>query len=198
MLELEHYGAVKRLGNWTPRPGSSLERHGGGRTGADLLRGALEVLRATYIGYHGYAREWLADNPDLTVELLNRCGYWFFPHSVELPEAARPGATAVAVVVWENRGVARAYRPYALWWRLDGPRRVEIRQPAANDRWEPGAPPTRESYEWALPADMPAGDYEVLFKLRAEHAERDVRLPLAASREAADGFYRVGRIRVNP
>lgn len=198
VLELEHYGNVKTRGNWKAEPGSSLAKHGGGRTGPDMLRGALALLRATYIGYHGYAREWLADNPDLTVELLNRCGYWFFPHSVELPDAARPGKAAAVAITWENRGVARAYRPYALRWRLEGPRRIETSQPAGNDRWEPGAPPVREAYELALPADAPPGDYEVLFKLRAEHADRDVRLPLATSREAADGFYRVGRILVEP
>jgi len=198
VLELGHYGTVKRLGNWTPRPGSSLERFGSGRTGADLLRGALELLQATWIGYHGYAREWLADNPALTVELLNRCGYWFFPHCAEWPDALRPGATGTVAIVWENRGVARAYRPYTLRLRLDGPRRIEVSRPAGNTRWAPGAPPSREAYEVAIPADAPAGDYELLFKLRADLAGRDVALPLAATREAGDGFHRLGRIRIAP
>jgi hypothetical protein len=48
------------------------------------------LLHATYIGYHGDAREWLADNPELTKELLNRCGYWLFPevHRVAGPLVA--------------------------------------------------------------------------------------------------------------
>ncbi|MDP2324152.1 MAG: hypothetical protein Q8N51_08995, partial [Gammaproteobacteria bacterium] len=75
VLELEHYGTVKRLGNWDGRPGSNVEKFGKGKRGADYFRGALELLHASYIGYHGYAHEWLADNPELTKELLNRCGY---------------------------------------------------------------------------------------------------------------------------
>jgi hypothetical protein len=90
VLELEHYNAVKRPGNWEGRPDSPVARFGKGKRGPDYFRGALELLHATYLGYHGDAREWLTDNPQLTGELLNRCGYWFFPVRLELPaELAR-------------------------------------------------------------------------------------------------------------
>jgi hypothetical protein len=63
---------VKKLGNWDTQPDSPIFKFAIGKTGADFFRGAIELLHATYIGYHGDAREWLNDNPILTNELLNR------------------------------------------------------------------------------------------------------------------------------
>jgi hypothetical protein len=57
------------------------------------MRGAMELLHATYIGFHGYADVWLAENPKFTVELLNKCGYWFFLHTVDIQDRMRPSRT---------------------------------------------------------------------------------------------------------
>lgn len=119
VFELEHYGTVKKLGNWTAAEGSNLAKHGGGKTGPEFFRGALELLQATYIGYHGYAREWIKDNPQLTVELLNRCGYWFFPESVRVGDRLVAGQAAEMAIRWRNRGVAPAYFEYELIAKLD-------------------------------------------------------------------------------
>ncbi len=194
VLELEHYGTVKKLGNWIPTPGSALDQYGGGRTGADVLRGALEMLRATWIGYHGYAREWLADNASLTIELLNRCGYWLFPERLELPEPVVAGHTNALVIVWHNRGVARPYRDYELHLRWVGPATFTSTVASGSMRWSPDGPPDgwRETYTFSLPADLPAGRYEVQFKLYAPAAGRDVRLALRAARHRPDGFYAAG------
>ncbi len=200
VFELEHYGAVKEKGNWVARPGSSLAVHGGGRTGADYFRGALERLHATWIGFHGYARDWLADNPQLTVEMLNRCGYWFFPHAIEHPDVLKAGATNAVSVTWQNRGVAPAYQPYAMVLRLEGPATFECAQPSGNTRWLP-EPPDRtwlETYALAIPASLKPGDYTLSFKLRSDKAARDVKLPLKAARQRADGFAVIGRVRVVP
>ncbi|MBM3891795.1 MAG: DUF4832 domain-containing protein, partial [Verrucomicrobia bacterium] len=198
VFELEHYGGVKSKGNWTPQPGSSLEKFGAGRTGADYFRGALELLRATYIGYHGYAREWLADNPALTGELLNRCGYWFFPHKVELPDALAAGQSNTVTISWQNRGVARAYHQYSLVLRLEGRQKFEKELPSGNTRWlpEPADKTWRETHALVLPASLKPGDYALKLKLRSRDAKRDVKLPLKASLLGKDGFYTVGRVRV--
>jgi len=224
ILELEHYGHVKRLGNWDARPGSSLAKHGGGRTGPDYFRGALELLRATYIGYHGYAHEWLADNPELTGELLNRCGYWYFPHKAWLPLTGRPGGEFAIELVWENRGVAPAYQPFRLGLRLtqhgapateaanspttDAARGTQfLRLPpapaaefdfdAGNRRWLPTpAGPLRERYAASLPADLEAGSYALGFKLFCPATERDVLLALQPAHRGEDGFYHLGEILV--
>ena len=198
VLELEHYGIVKQKGNWIASPGSTLEKVGGGRTGADYFRGALELLHATYIGYHGYAREWLADNPALTGELLNRCGYWFFPHTVALPDLFVAGQTNAVTVRWQNRGVARAYHPYELIVKLEGPAACEFELPAGNTRWLP-APADKlwsETYALALPAQLKPGDYVFKLKLRSREAARDVLLPLKSGLLGKDGCYTIGRVRV--
>jgi hypothetical protein len=198
VFELEHYGSVKRMGNWLAQPGSSLAKFGAGRTGADYFRGALELLHATYIGYHGYAREWLADNPALTGELLNRCGYWFFPHTVTLPETLVAGQTNSITVRWQNRGVARAYHPYELVVKLEGAETCACEVPAGNTRWLPAAADKlwSETYALALPAQLKSGDYALKLKLRSREAARDVLLPLKAGLLDKDGFYTIGRVRV--
>jgi hypothetical protein len=198
VFELEHYGSVKGKGNWVPRPGSSLARFGGGKTGADFFKGALELLHATYIGYHGYAGEWQADNPALTGELLNRCGYWFFPLSASVPErlvAGRPNAVSIE---WLNRGVAPAYHAYTLVLRLRGPGSYESEQPANNQRWLPSgaAAAWPEAYQLSPPASLPVGTYALAMKLRSPEAGRDVALPLKEGRRDADGFYLVGEVQL--
>ncbi|MCX7006011.1 MAG: DUF4832 domain-containing protein [Kiritimatiellaeota bacterium] len=198
VFELEHYGIVKRMGNWVAQPGSSLAKFGAGRTGADYFRGALELLHATYIGYHGYAREWLADNPALTGELLNRCGYWFFPHTVTLPEMFISGQTNAITVRWQNRGVARAYHPYELLVKLEGPESCVLEVSAGNTRWLP-APADKlwsETYALSLPAQIKPGDYAFMLKLHSREAARDVLLPLKAGLLDKDGFYTIGRVHV--
>jgi len=197
VFELEHYGTVKKMGNWVARPGSSLATFGEGKSGADYFRGALEQLRATYIGYHGFAREWLNDNPALTGELLNRCGYWYFPHALEMPAILVPGQTHLLSVTWENRGVACAYHPYTLMIKLEGPSSFQCEQPSGNLRWMPGsASPCKEQYALAVPSTLPPGSYALKLKLCAREAGRDVRLPLTSTLQESDGYYKIGTVRV--
>lgn len=195
VLELEHYGAVKKLGNWDARPDSLMAKHGGGKKGADYFRGALGLLRATYIGYHGDAREWLTDNPQLTGELLNRCGYWYFLDSATLPKSLVSGGEGEMVLAWTNRGVAPAYHAYRLLLRLEGPATFEQDLDAGNRRWLPGAA-AKEKYRIAIPATAKPGTYIVKFKLRSPQANRDVRVALREELRDRDGFYRVGTVEV--
>lgn len=197
VFELEHYGKVKALGNWDGRPGSNVARYGEGRKGPDYFRGALGLLHATYIGYHGDAREWLEDNRDLTGELLNRCGYWFFLHRVSLASAPRPGTGFEVKMVWENRGVAPAYHPYRLHLRLEGPDAVVRDVDAGNRRWRPATGETfAERYRIELPADTKEGSYVLKFKLRSDEAARDVLVALKPELRDGNGFYRIGEVEV--
>ena len=193
VLELEHYPTVIKQGNWTAKEGSTMAKYGNGRTGADFFRGAVEQLQATYIGYHGYARTWLKDNPQLTVELLNRCGYWFFPESVEIPDRFVRGRTAEMKILWRNRGVARAYFDYQLVVKLEGPAQTELRLPARNTRWLPGPKLWPETYALAIPENLPLGQYQLKLKLYSPQASRDVKLPLKADLADRQGFYAIGR-----
>ena len=75
VFELEHYGTVKKNGYWLGKNGADKIAKLG-YSGAEIMRKAIETMHATYIGYHGFAEEWLADNPGLTKDLSNLCGYW--------------------------------------------------------------------------------------------------------------------------
>jgi hypothetical protein len=194
VLELEHYGKVKSLGNWEPRSGSAAFKFGKGKTGADFLRGALGLLHSTYIGYHGDAREWLNDNPYLTNELLNRCGYWLFPVSLDLPSTATAGSATPFRLTIENRGVAPPYHPYALRVRLSGGGSSWVGSVGRAARsWLPGAPIVVQN-QLDLPADLKPGRYSV--SLGLFEGSRPVEFALRASLRQSDGFYRVAEIDV--
>jgi len=196
VLELEHYGKVKSLGNWEVRPESAAARFGRGKTGPDFFRGALELLHATYIGYHGDARQWLTDNPDLTRELLNRCGYWLFPLSLELPPMSPAGVVVPFRLTLENRGVAPPYRPYELRVKLAGDRSSWANVVSRTDRsWLPGASIAVED-RLPLPADLRPGRYAVLVGLfdRSSGNDRPVEFALQAKLRESEGYYRVAEI----
>lgn len=198
VFELEHYGTVKRLGNWEARPDSLVAKYGQGKTGPDYFRGALELLRATYIGYHGYAHEWLADNPEFTREMLNRCGYWLFPVAVEWPEPPRLGESLPLVVTLENRGVAPPYQPYELRVKLSrgGTNRI-VTLARADKHWLPGVPIVLRR-ELALPAHLPPGEYQLALGLfdRTSVNERPVEFALRVDLRDDTGYYRIATMRL--
>jgi hypothetical protein len=198
VFELEHYGKVKSLGNWDSLPNSAASKFGKGKTGPDFFRGALELLHATYIGYHGDAREWLADNPELTRELLNRCGYWLFPQSIALPPTLVAGGRVPLALVMENRGVAPPYAPYELRVKLSGAGSPFIQVLGAGGRsWLPGVP-VASPYEFVLPADLKPDEYQLAIGLfdRSGSQERPVEFGLMASLRDREGFYQLTKVRV--
>lgn len=198
VFELEHYGAVKKLGNWEGRRDSLAAKFGKGKTGPDYFRGALELLHATYIGYHGDAREWLTDNPELTKELLNRCGYWLFPKSIGLPSMLAAGTTATFTLTVENHGVAPPYAPYELRVKLSGPGGPRVQAVAKECKsWLPGAP-VSSRYQLPLPSDLKPGSYDLalgLFDL-TDGKERPVEFALKTSARDPNGYYRLASVPV--
>ena len=193
VLELEHYGTVKRLGNWDGRPDSLVARYGKGKKGPDYFRGALELLHATYIGYHGDAHEWLVDNPEFTREMLNRCGYWLFPVAVEWPEPARVGEHLPLVLRLDNRGVAPPYRRYELRVKFTGGGTNWVGVLAHADKtWLPGATIVLRQ-DLALPIRLTPGEYQLSIGLfdRGSAGERPVEFALQADLRDAAGYYRV-------
>jgi len=198
VLELQHYSTVKREGNWQGVPGSSVAKYGNGKTGADFFRGALELLHASYIGYHGYAHEWLADNPDLTVELLNRCGYWYFLHNVKIQDKPVAGDTMKVTMTWENRGVAPAYNNFDLILQLDGPETVTVNVPAGNRKWMPSKDGKlyEQEYQIKLPETMQPGKYNFRIKLYSIDASETVFLPLDTELKAENNFYELCKIHI--
>jgi hypothetical protein len=198
VFELEHYSAVKNDGNWIVKEGSTLAKYAPGKTGPDFFRGALDLLRATYIGYHGDAHEWLTENPELTVELLNRCGYWYFLHQVEMPGRLQVGQENMLQMRWENRGVAPAYNPYVLKVRLVGSKTVDFELESGNRKWMPVVTDGvyRENYSVAIPAGTPPGQYELKLKLYSNEEAKDVLLALDSNLLDEENYYKIATVTV--
>lgn len=196
VFELEHYGTVKRLGNWEGCHDSLVAKHGRGKTGQDYFRGALQLLHATYIGYHGYAHEWLADNPEFTSEMLNQCGYWLFPISVEWLDLVTAGGKLLLALTLENRGVAPPYHPYELRLKLDGNGSSWTFTVAHADKtWLPGTPIVLRR-ELAIPPEFSPGKYDVSVGLfdRTSGGDRPVEFALKEHLRDSNGYYPVATI----
>ena len=199
VFELQHYSAVKSDGNWKVKEGSSLSKYAKGKDGPDFFKGALDLLHATYIGYHGDANEWLTDNPELTKELLNRCGYWFFLHQVDIPDFLRAGNTNTIQMVWENRGVAPAYHPYVLKIRLAGPDTSDFDFKAGCQKWLSDPPGTiyHESYTLRIPPELQPGVYTLKIKLYSKEEEQDVFLALDPELLDGQNFYKIASTKIS-
>lgn len=188
ILELQHYGVMKDTkidGTWAGRNG---EERGG-----EMFVKALRLARATWIGYHGDAREWLDENPELTVELANLAGYWLFPMSIRLPRIIARGTTTQIAMEWFNRGVAPVYHRYALGVRLtNGAESHQQELTEADPRaWAPGEV-IEEEYEFQVPAYLATGSYSV--DIRLAFGERTVLLGLNDQTKLSDGYYRIGSL----
>ncbi len=198
VFELQHYHVVKRDGNWKVKEGSTLSKYAKGKNGPDFFRGALDLLHATYIGYHGDANEWLTDNPELTKELLNRCGYWYFLHQVDIPDPLRIGRKDTLQMVWENRGIAPAYHPYVLKVRLVGPKTVDFELESGNRKWMPVSTDGfhRERYVVTIPDGTPPGQYELKLKLYSNDESKDVLLALDPDLLDEENYYKIAAVQV--
>ena len=134
----------------------------------------------------------------MTRELLNRCGYWLFPVSLELPSTVAAGSVVPIRVKVENRGVAPPYHPYELRVRLSGGGVSWVGFVGKTDRsWLPGTPIIVQN-QLALPADLKSGRYTVSLGLfdGSSGKDRPVEFALQASLREPEGYYRVAEVEV--
>ncbi len=188
IFELQHYHIVKKDGNWLGADGEE-KIPNKDFSGADLFKGALKTTKSTYLGYHGYVEEWFKDNPKLTGELLNMCGYWFFPLSVSVaPKMDRENPLAFSVN-WINKGVAPAYHKYKLWVKLENQDNHYIMElNGSNTReWLPDRIVT-ENYTVDLPEAARTGEYMVKIKMTTDDEEM-VQLGLQDKIKDKEWFY---------
>lgn len=176
VFELQHYSSVKEDGHWLGKNGRDTIPDLG-VSGADIFRNAMELIRPTYIGYHGYAEEWYTDNPDLTEELLNLAGYWFFPKRFQRQEA--DGNRLSFTIDWLNKGVAPAYDAYALRGKLtekgnDGNTLTFELENSGNRDWMPDS---LHSESYSVPLDQPVtGTYQLSVQLYDRQSEQPVQI----------------------
>ena len=171
--------------NWRPDCSES---------GGAMFEGALHKLHATYIGYHGWAKDWLDENPELTRRLANRCGYWYFPQSAAWPDAVKRGEEFNFSLTMLNRGVAPAYHRHTVSLRLRGDEsyRRELTE-FDNRQWMPDVAVTSMA-PFRVPREMPAGKYSV--EVALFDGKRPIELALRDACVTDDGYYRLGEIAV--
>lgn len=188
VFELEHYGKVKENGLWPEKNGKGIIPEFN-VTAKEVFINAMKLIRPTYIGYHGYMGEWLEDNPDLTVELLNLSGYWYFPESVNTNHY-KNGELSFEIA-WRNKGVAPAYSVYKLRGKLipddNQTDTIEFEiEDSGNKNWMPDMVST-EKYTVTL-TEKPKGDYWLAIQLFDERTETPVEIGLKNDLKRNDHF----------
>ncbi len=127
---------------------------------------------------------------------LKAMGYRFVLRKFTYPAELRPGGELKFTSWWENKGVAPCYRPFPLGLRLKGPDRTAVLITQANIRkWLPGD--TLYDASVLLPADMPAGEYNLQIAILDPVAGHP-KVKLAIAGAQPDGWYHLGRIMVQP
>ncbi len=169
-------GEVYRTFQW------ALEQH------ASVLNGKFGPVPADYV-------------PAMN-DMLRENGYRFVIDVFNHAGTVRPGDSATFVSQWSNIGVAPAYNPRALAYRLRSAGRTVVLTSTADIRtWLPGAREVSDSF--TLPADLEPGVYalEVALLDRAGTAPDTAALPptqLGIAGRTADGWYAVSEVTVAP
>lgn len=191
IFELQHYSSVKRDGNWKGKNGQDTIP-GLGVTSAQVFRNAIKTLYATYIWYHGYADEFLTDNPKIAREFLNLCGYWYFPVSFKLDEVKRDVLSFS--IDWMNKGVAPAYNKYLLKGKII--KKEEDASPflftiddSGNMNWMPGKV-FSENYTVEL-KEKPKGECQIYIQLFDKQSVTPVEIGLKEELRDNEGYYLV-------
>lgn len=188
VFELEHYSKVEANGDWKGKNGVEIIPDLG-VSGAEIFRNAMKIIHPTYIGFHGYLGEWLEDNPDLTKELLNLCGYWYFPKSINTTEFKNSELSFE--IEWKNKGVAPAYSSYQLKGKLIPENNsyetldFEIEN-SGNLNWMPNQV-SKEKYIVSLP-EKPKGNYQFAIQLFDKKSGTPVEIGLATEIKKNDYF----------
>jgi hypothetical protein len=188
VYELQHYGHVKNDGNWLGKNGEDTIP-GIGVSGADIFRNSVKIIRPTYIGWHGYLGEWLTDNPELTKELLNLCGYWYFQKSINVTKAK--GLNLSFEMEWLNKGVAPAYTSYQLRGKLIPTDKTAesidfVVEDSGNKKWMPDQT-IIEKYTVNL-SQKPKGEYSLAIQLFDTKWETPVEIGLSTDLKVEEYF----------
>jgi hypothetical protein len=181
VLELEHYHATVDKDTW--------------QAGEPFLEAAKEA-HATYAGHHGYTRSWLQENLELAKKMGNLLGYWYFIKNIDVEETWILGKANELKIVWENHGLAPAYKQYNLYLSMqkvgETEQRWETRLWESDNRdWMPGCI-NGETYRVSLPQSLPPGDYKLGVKLVHDEgcgANRPVELGMSDGIRDAEGYY---------
>jgi hypothetical protein len=193
VFELEHYGKVKSNGYWIDKNGAGIIPEYK-VSSADVFRNAVKIIRPTYIGFHGYLGEWLNDNPEFTIEMLNMCGYWYFPKSINATQF-KNGKLSFEIE-WLNKGVAPAYKTYQIRGKLIPVEKTSesidfMVEDSGNKNWMPGNTST-EKYMVTL-SGKPKGEYWLAIQLFDTRSEKPVEIGLTENLKN-NGYFLIQKL----
>jgi len=185
VLECDHYAAVKKMNLWDD--GKRFEK-------------GIDETHATFISFHYFPREWLAENMEVAKKLANKCGYWYFPKYAVMPDTLRKNSTHNYLkMTWENHGVAPAYHHYDLRLQLlnkeTGKQTIFDLTESNNLNWKPSRI-VGEEYKLKLPTALASGKYDIKIGMFDKSYGEQVAIQFAikASRKSDDGYYKLGEI----
>ncbi len=186
VVEPAHYSHALQYNTW--QNGSTLER-------------SLQDLHPSWVTIHHWPREWYEENRELSRQLANKMGYWFFLKTVALPRSVRRGENFLTQMVWENRGVAPIYRRYYLTLSLcradDGREIYRVLHPSLDFRTlAPGQIQVLHP-QWRIPTSIPEGKYRLRLGLLPELNAREGAIKIAIQGRDSEGFYQVADLEVN-
>ena len=149
---------------------------------------AMEKVRATYAGFHGYPRPWLERRPYFTERAANRLGYWYHLEGIDIPETATANTPVCLDIDWLNAGFAPAYNRFELRLRFENASTGAVYDQDLPDidnrRWQPGVV-SREHAKVNLP-DLPAGEWKVKVKMVEDLGDGERPIKLAIKEERID------------
>ena len=129
-----------------------------------------------------------AEYRDIVDNALLRIGYRYRVSQLEFDTPVRSGMPLTLNVTWRNDGVAPAYLPWLVQWRIVNAAGDTVTQIKTADdvrQWLPGAHQSRATL--ALPAGLPDGQYRLQAAL-ANH-QGQPRIQLANEGQTGDGWY---------
>ena len=125
---------------------------------------------------------------------LKKMGYRFVLRKFTYPAWVKADSKLAFTTWWENKGVAPCYKQFPFALRLKSAARTKVLVTDADiRRWLPGDSLYDDGV--FIPADMPAGEYEVAVAI-VDPDSREPKVRLAIAGAAADGWYPMGRIQV--
>ena len=124
-----------------------------------------------------------------------KMGYRFVLRRGEWQNQVRAGEALHLKTWWVNEGVAPIYQPFVLAFRLSSSdHSTVIRTDADLRKWVPGDAVFEDPV--FVPGDLPAGDYQISVGL-LDPITLQPGIRLAIEGRAADGWYVLGKVRVN-
>lgn len=125
---------------------------------------------------------------DIVDSALLRIGYRYRVGQLEWDTTVRSGMPLTLNVTWRNDGVAPAYLPYLVQWRIVNDAGTTVTQIKTADdvrQWLPGD--HHSSATLPLPAGLPVGQYRLEAALTNHQGQP--RIQLANEGKTGDGWY---------